>query len=211
MLESKDYEVAFELAQKSLQLAKRAELKRDEINITATIGEIHAGMGDFSSAQSRLYAATQLFDDYGRDISSVYILVDLGQVYLEQNDLERAERELLNALDLSERMEMRNEQARCHKYLSEIFERQGKFDKALAHHKIFQILRESIAGEGALQQLAALRVSHQIENAQRDAEIHRLQTERLRSSWMNTNGSTPSLKTWQPVTRSPIYSTGGTS
>ena len=162
-------------------------------------------MGDFSSAQSRLYAATQLFDDYGRDISSVYILVDLGQVYLEQNDLERAERELLNALDVSERMEMRNEQARCHKYLSEIFERQGKFDKALAHHKIFQILRESIAGEGALQQLAALRVSHQIEthNAMQRSIV--CKRKNSRSSWMNTNGSTPSLKTWQPVTCSPIY------
>lgn len=179
LLESKDYEVALELAQKSLQLAKRAGLKRDEINITATIGEILAGMGDFSSAQSKLHSATLLFNDYGRDISSVYILVDLGQVYLEQNDLERAERELFNALDLSEQMEMRNEQARCHQYLSEIFERQGKFEKALTHHKIFQVLRESIAGEGTLQQLAALRVSHQIETAQRDSEIHRLQKEKL--------------------------------
>jgi diguanylate cyclase (GGDEF)-like protein len=179
LLEAKDYPPALELAHKSLHLAKQAGLNRDVINVTATIGEILAGMGDYSTAQSQLHAATLLFDEYGRDISSVYILVDLGQVYLEQNDLEHAEQELFKALDLSEKMEMRNEQARCHKYLSEVFERQGKFDQALTHHKIFQILRESIAGEGALQQLAALRVSHQIETAQRDSEIHRLQKEKL--------------------------------
>ena len=179
LLEAQDYPAALELARKSLNLAKLAGLKKDEINVTATLGEILAGMGDYATAQSQLHAATLLFDEYGRDISSVYILVDLGQVYLEQNNLEHAERELLNALGLSEQMEMRNEQARCHKYLSEVFERQGKFDKALAHHKIFQSLREGIAGEGALQQLAALRVSHQIETAQRDSEIHRLQKEKL--------------------------------
>ncbi len=179
LLEAKDYPAALKLAHKSLNLAKLAGLKRDEINVTATIGEILAGMGDYATAQSQLHAATLLFDEYGRDISAVYILVDLGQVYLKQNDLEQAERELLNALSLSEQMEMRNEQARCHQYLSEIFERQGRFDKALAHHKIFQSLREGIAGEGALQQLAALRVSHQIETAQRDSEIHRLQKEKL--------------------------------
>jgi diguanylate cyclase (GGDEF)-like protein len=179
LLESKDYATALELAQKSLRLAQLAGLKRDEITVTATIGEILTGMGEYAQAQSKLKDATLFFDEYGRDISSVYILVDLGQVYLEQNDLESAEQELLNALELSEKMEMRSEQARCHQYLSEIFERRGKFDKALEHYKIFQALREIIAGEGSLTQLAALRVSHQIETAQRDAEIHRLQKEKL--------------------------------
>ena len=136
-------------------------------------------MGDYPQAQSNLHHATLLFDEYGRDISSVYVLTDLGQVYLQQNDLERAEQELLKALEASKQMEMRNEQARCHKYLSEICERQGRFDQALKHYKIFQNLREDTAGEGTLKQLAALRVSHQIETAQRDAEIQRLQKEKL--------------------------------
>ncbi len=136
-------------------------------------------MGEYAQAQSKLHDASQLFDKYGRDISSVYILTDLGQVYLEQNDLEQAEQALLKALEASSQMEMRNEQARCHEYLSRIFERKGRLDQALEHYKKFYILREAIAGEGALKQLAALRVSNQIETAQRDAEIHRLQKEKL--------------------------------
>ncbi|MFT3890676.1 MAG: diguanylate cyclase [Anaerolineales bacterium] len=110
---------------------------------------------------------------------SVYILVNLGQVHLEQNNLDQAQEVLYTALEVSEKMEMRNEQARCHLYLSEIYERRAQFEKALEHYKKFQALRESISGEGALKQIAALQVSHQIETAQRDAEIHRLQKERL--------------------------------
>ena len=179
LFEAKEYASALELAQKSLQLAKDGGLKRDEINVSATIAEILAAMGEYKQAQSKLQNASLLFGEYGRDISSVYILTDLGQVYLQQNDLESAERELHKALEASCQMEMRNEQARCHQYLSEIYERQGKFDQALKHYKIFQKLKEDTAGEGAHKQLAALRVSHQIETAQRDAEIHRLQKEKL--------------------------------
>lgn len=179
LLEAKEYASALGLAQKSLQLAIDGGLKKDEINVSATVAEILAAMGEYEQAQSKLHFATSLFDEYGRDISSVYILTDLGQVYLQQNKLERAEQQLLDALEAANITEMRNEQARCHQYLSEIYERQGRFDEALKHYKIFRKLKDDTAGEGALKQLAALRVSHQIENAQRDAEIQRLQKEKL--------------------------------
>lgn len=175
------YAQALEKAKQSLNLARKSEMHRDIINVSATIGEILTDMEEYEAAQTILRDAIALFDQYGRDISSVYILVDLGEVYLRQNDLIRAEAELLNALAASHKMEMLNEQARCHQYLSEIFEKRGQYDKALQHYKIFQELRESTAGEGAAKQMAALRVSHQIENAQRDAEIHRLQKEKLQN------------------------------
>jgi diguanylate cyclase (GGDEF)-like protein len=177
--ESREHEQALEMAQRSLSLAQEAKLKGDVINVSATIGEILTDMGKYSEAQEKLHSASELFNDYGHDISSVYLLVDLGQVYLEQNNLDQAEQVLYSALELSEEMEMRNEQARCHLYISNIFERRENYEKALEHYKKFQALRESISGEGALKQLAALRVSHQIETAQRDTEIHRLQKEKL--------------------------------
>jgi diguanylate cyclase (GGDEF)-like protein len=179
LLETQQFNAALEMAQKSLQLAREGGLKRDEINIAATIGEIHAKLGEYEQAHSGLQHAMQLFDTYGHDISSVYVLVELGQVHLEQHDLDRAEQELVKALAVARHMEMRNEQARCHKCLSEIHEQRGQFKIALEHYKAFQALQESISGEGALKQLTALRVSHQIETAQRDAEIHRLQKEKL--------------------------------
>lgn len=179
LFEVNEYTSALEFAQKSQKLAKDHGLNRDVINVAATVAEILAAMGEYTQAQTELHDAVSLFDKYGRDISSVYILTDLGQVYLEQNNLEHAEQELLRALEASNQMEMRNEQARCHQYLSEIYEKRGRFDQALQHYKFFQKLREETAGEGALKQLASLRVSQQIETAQRDAEINRLQKEKL--------------------------------
>lgn len=181
LMELNEYAPALEKARKSHQLAREHGMHMDIINVAATIGEIFTRMGDFERAHEELNEATLLFDQYGRDISSVYILVDLGQVYLEQNDLDRAEEQLQKALEASNQMEMVNEQVRCHQYLSEIFEKRGIFDQALKHYKVFNELRERTAGEGALKQLAALKVSHQIDNAQRDTEIQRLQKEKLQS------------------------------
>lgn len=179
LMETHNLPAALEMAQRSLVLAQQAGLKRDEINLAATIGEILAKLGEYEQARSGLQQAAQLFDTYGRDISSVYVLAELGQVYLGQNDLGLAEHELTKALTVAQGMDMRNEQARCHKSLSEIHEKRGEFQQALEHFKAYQILQEAIAGEGALKQLSALRVSQQIETAQRDAEIQRLQKEKL--------------------------------
>lgn len=181
LMEAKEYVAALELAKKSQQLAKDAGIKQDMVNVAATIGEIHTALGDYEQSQSGLQDATLLFDQYPHDVSSVYIQVDLGEVYLKKNNLERAEQELLKALEIAQKMEMRNEQARCHQALSEVYERQGRFEQALEQHKKFHDMRESIVGETALKQLAALRVSHQIETAQRDANIHRLQKEKLQN------------------------------
>lgn len=175
------YPQALEKAKQSRIMAHKGGLYRDVINVSATIGEILTDMEDYEGAQDVLREAIELFDQYGRDISSVYILVDLGEVYLRQNDLDRAEAELLHALEASHKMDMLNEQARCHQYLSEIFEKRGEYHNALHHYKIFQQLRESTVGEGTAKQMAALRVSHQIETAQRDAEIQRLQKENLQN------------------------------
>lgn len=181
LMEAKEYSAALELAKKSQQLAKEAGIKQDVVNVAATIGEIHIAIGDYEQSQSSLQDATLLFDQYPHDISSVYIQVDLGEMFLKKNDLERSEQELHKALAIAQKIEMRNEQARCHLALSEIYERQGRFEQALEQHKKFHDLRESIVGETALKQLAALRVSHQIETAQRDANIHRLQKEKLQN------------------------------
>ena len=101
LMEAKDYVAALELAKKSQQLTKDAGIKQDMVNVAATIGEIHTALGDYEQSQSGLHDATLLFDQYPHDISSVYIQVDLGEVYLKKNNLERAEQELLKALEIA--------------------------------------------------------------------------------------------------------------
>ena len=179
LLEVRDYSTALEYSQKGMQLAQAGMLKRDEININSTLGEIHIAMGKYSQAQHYFEKAKHLVENYGRDISYLYILIGLGEVYLAQNELDNAEQELLKALNIAIQAEMRSEQARCNRLLSSTYEQQGQFDKALKHYKSFHSLKEGNAGESVAKQITALKTSYQIETAQRDVEIQRLQNEKL--------------------------------
>ncbi len=179
LIELKDYSRALEYSQKSLQLARGVKLKRDEINITGTIGEILLAMEEYDQAKSYLQQAKLLAEKYGRDISYLYILVDLGEVSLAKNDFQQAEQQLFLALDTATKWNLKNEKMRCHQFLSELYEKQDKIDKALGNYKLFHSLKELIAGERSARQIAILKMNHQVETTQRDMEIQLLQNAKL--------------------------------
>lgn len=181
VLELKDFSSALEYSQKSLQLAQQANLRRDEINIHGTIGEIFLAMGEYEQARNRLHNAILLAEKYGRGISYIYILVDLGEVYLAQNEFEKAEKQLFFALETASKWNLKNEKMRCHQFLSELYEKQRKVDKALEHYKLFHALKESVAGESSARQIAILKMNHEVETTQRDMEIQRLQNAKLQN------------------------------
>ena len=179
LLDKGDYPAALKKGKKCLQLIQKHSMKKDEIFVSGTIGEILIAMGEYAQAQEVLQEAVPLAELYGPDISHVYLIVALGKTYLAQNDLERAEAYFLEALEAATRLEIRSERMQCHQQLSEVNERKGRFDQALEHYKIFHALKESIAGENSARQIATLKMSHQIETVQRDAEIQRLKNARL--------------------------------
>ena len=179
LMELGDHSTALEYSQKSLQLAQDTHLKRDEINITGTIGEVFLAMGEYDQAKSHLQNAKLLAESYGRDISYIYILVDLGEVFLAQNEFEKAEQQLFFALDTATKWNLKNEKMRCHQFLSVLYEKQAKVDKALEHYQLFHSLKESVAGENSARQIAILKINHQVETTQRDMEIQRLQNAKL--------------------------------
>jgi diguanylate cyclase (GGDEF)-like protein len=180
LLEKGDPPAALEKSKKCLQLIRKHSIKKDEIFVSGTMGEILIAMGKYTQAQGTLQEAISLADTYGPDISHVYLLVAMGQTYLAQNELEQAETYFLEALAIATNLEIRSERMRCHQHLSEVYERWGSFDQALEHYKFFNALKESIAGESSARQIATLKMSHQIETVKRDAEIQRLQNEKLK-------------------------------
>ena len=175
-----NFESALKTARAGMQLVKEQSLLREEINLNETIGSVLIAMGDYEQALECLQYAKILSDRYGPDIVYVWILVALGQVYLMKNDLEKAKHQLFQALKTATEWNINSEKMRCHQYLSELYEKQGKPEKALEHYKLFHSLKEIVAGESSARQIAMLKMAHKVETTQRDAEIQRLQNEKLK-------------------------------
>ena len=80
------------------------------------------------------------------------------------------------ALAIAERLGSAVEEYKCHKLLSEIYERFGDFPSALWHHRRFHELESAKRTGETESRLARLAVEHQVESARKDAEILRLRS-----------------------------------
>jgi diguanylate cyclase (GGDEF)-like protein len=105
---------------------------------------------------------------------NIYQQIGLGRLFLVEGRLDEAEGSLNAALAMARENEMADNQAECHRLLSELEERHKNIDAALQHYKEFHRLKQITTGEATSRQLAILKVTHQSESAIRDAEIYRL-------------------------------------
>ena len=175
LYERGQYSSALEAGYLSLQLTRQYELNMEAINVCCTIAQILVDMGQLDQAEVYLRESLSGIEVQGPNVTHVYVLEEWGRFCLAKNDLQGAETSLEQALELAVKLDRRVEQARCHEDLSKVYERQSHFPKALEHYRKFHSLNEVTTGEQVTKRLAVLNVTHQVESAQREAEIHRLQ------------------------------------
>ena len=173
--ELKRYENALQAGYKSLKLAEKFGLVMDVQNNSCTIADTLINMRKLETADEILRDAIARSVGNESFITQVYLLERQGRIRLLKKDLSSAEAFLFKALNLAKKLEQRAEEALCHKALSEIYEAMAQDAKALLHYKIFHGLSDEIQGKKAREHLAVLKITHQVESAQRDADIYRLE------------------------------------
>ncbi len=106
----------------------------------------------------------------------------LGQIYIQQRKWKSAYTNFHSALALFQKANEKVNISECHRMLSELYERQGKFAQALNHYKQFQQIKEQVYNEEAAEKLRNLQVMHEIETTKQEAEIHRLKNVELQAA-----------------------------
>ncbi len=179
-LEKGEGEKALEYCQKGLHLALEHHSDSIVRSMMNTMGETYLGLKDFGRAEEYLLQALALSREQKASSDELLSQLNLGKIYTAQGNLEAAQGALQSALALSQAASDRSGAYKCYQALSEIYEKQGLYQQALEHHKRFHEIRESIFNENAARRLDGLKVVHQLETAQRDAEIHYLKTIELK-------------------------------
>lgn len=174
LLGTGDTEEALECALQSLQLAREVAVVRQEVTVIDTVGDILVSMGDFARAETYLLEGCKITAGAGMELGQIYNSLSLGRLCMKIHDLDRAHSYLRQALTRATSSGTKALEAECHLRLAGVFEGQGDWKQALEHHKAFYELHEQANNETASKRLAALRVAHQVETAQRDTEIFRL-------------------------------------
>lgn len=175
-----DYVAALEWAKKSLQAANNWGRNYDALNVACTIAQILIELGQLDDADTYLKSA---FSDatavQNTHIYHVFVLMEWASIYQKRNDIDNAKSYLIEALQLAKENKQSVELGECNKILADIYEQEGQYQKSVEHLKAYLAIHDEAVGERASIRMSILTITHQIENAKKEAEIYRLKAEQL--------------------------------
>lgn len=173
-----DYQNALNCGLQSLILAKKTAAKVFEASILDTLGTIFLKMSNYAQALIYFEHSLAIGKEIGDKNTSAVTLLSIGKLYLKQKDAQSLEY-LLQAKRVAQEIDAKSLLYDCHLALSEAYQQQGQYLKALEHHKEYHAVKESVFHEKADNKLKSLQITHRTESARRETEIYRLKNEEL--------------------------------
>lgn len=110
-------------------------------------------------------------------------LMGRGRIYLEQSIIKDAITLLNKALVMSEELKIVSITSEVHQLLSTAYEKDNDFFKGLYHYKCFNDLQKEILSSEKINMLKHQQIAFSVENAEKEAEIHRLKNIELKNAF----------------------------
>jgi diguanylate cyclase (GGDEF)-like protein len=161
-------------ATSALRYAEEGKRTHLQMWVLDTLADVHLHLGDADGAERCTRRALQLAGECRSVADGAKCLFTLAKIAVIRSDWNEALDMAEQALDMFEQQAWRVERYECHRLISEIHETQRDFRAALEHFRLFHDLKEAKVNEDTASRVANLRMTHQIESARKDAEIHRL-------------------------------------
>ncbi len=177
----KKYDRALKYYSKSLEIDQKGD---SEINVSRTlsnIGTCYEGFGDYDKALYYHLQSLEIREKLTFKYPNAIItnLLDIGGVFVRQNNLDEAEKFLQRGLNEAEAIKVKPKLLKAYKLLGELYEKKRMYKKSLEYHKKFHIIEEEIYSEEFKGKLKNQQIAHQVETARKEAEIYRLKNVEL--------------------------------
>lgn len=158
----------------SLRVNRRLQDWRGETETLMSLGDDHLALGYIEVAKSYYLQAFNSTEHHNYLYQRVVILIQLGRMYIGQQDWETAVSYLQTALSLANNLNLAREQYQCHQLLVELHKQTGDFAKALSHFEQFYAYEKVVFNEETDKRLKNLELIHQVEKTKQEAEIYQL-------------------------------------
>ena len=182
-------EKALEYYQAALALnrlaAKREASENNIITNLINIGIIFQSRGDNRNAIRSFNEALEIKKKKGTPVEIAVMHNYLASLYLSLGDLQEAEKQTQRSIGLLNNSDNKRLQSRNYIRLSEIYEKQGNYEKALSSYQHYSILKDSLLYQEQLQQEKEKLKQYQIESTEKEAKLslidHQMQSLVLRN------------------------------
>lgn len=172
---------ALEYGLRALALYQELSDRRDIPRLLMTIASILEQQGHIVGALDYLKRALDGLEDQNDDEGYIGVLLSLGGLHRKAKNLHQGIYLLEEALRQSQSKQLSHLEFRIHEALSAAFEELGDNVRALNHHKQFARLRDQFQDIEKQKAIATLQLRFDVERAQQELQILRLQSERLQA------------------------------
>jgi tetratricopeptide (TPR) repeat protein/DNA-binding CsgD family transcriptional regulator len=157
--------------------------------ILTNLGIVYRDMGDYANAMQYYRSALEVAEEIGDRKAIAQITGNIGQLHtidaFDDYNLSYAEELLLRAIDFTNEISSKPILLDFHKWLAELYQKQGKWQQAHYHLQQFYEIREEVQAQETHKKATQLEHRRQITDLEKqraieraEAEIQRMQTER---------------------------------
>jgi tetratricopeptide (TPR) repeat protein/DNA-binding CsgD family transcriptional regulator len=143
------------------------------------IGHVHEKRGEPERALDYQRKGLDLLCDVEDEVAQARVLLTIGRLFQQLGDHHEASLALEEALHIAEERTERGLQYQIHERLATTFKHLGNLGRSLRHHEQFASIREEVLGLVKQQSIAELQARFDLERAQKEMEIIRLEKEKL--------------------------------
>jgi len=141
-----------------------------------TLADVHLRRGELEESRACTLLSLEGAEGANNRPDAGSSMLSLARVELEMGNLPGARVHALRAVSIFETLGATVELSGCYQVLAEISRLESDFEQALVDFRRFHELREAHLSEAANSRIAELRVSYELEDARKAAEILRLRS-----------------------------------
>lgn len=169
-----------------LRALKLREEIGDKAKLAATysnLGTVYKAKGENAKALDYYVKSLVIFREMNEKRGLVQSYNNLGELYFETDKLEEAHSYLKKSIQLADEMGLKNQLRKALEFSAQVYAREGKFEDAYNTQIRFMNLDKEIASAEISLQMAQLTANHEIEQKEREAEMHRIKNAELTKAY----------------------------
>ena len=137
---------------------------------TSNIGGVYEDMKQYDNALHHYFEALEYAEKFNIDKYKPYFLEYIGSVYLKKGELGTASEYIKKSLLLSQKQQIPNQVKNNYQLLSQIFEKQKKYQIALEYYQKYSELKDKLINKEMIGKISSLQKKYE-ENANKIIEL----------------------------------------
>ncbi len=169
-LQKKLFDKALEYYFKADEIGREINNKKLKAITLSNIGEAYNLKGDYLKALDYQQRSLALKEEIGDKMRLAISYTEMGLIYSNVDDFDKALNFLNKGLVLAEELNFKYQINKCHKYLSEVYQKIGNDKLALENYKQYIEGKDKIYSEESKQTIAELQTKYQLEKKEKENE-----------------------------------------